>query len=170
MDIFQQQYGTTDMSPTNRLLFFMSLFAVTLPGAAIVIIFDYTFYNAVMESPKIGGVTDTTVWPAMLYSGSYLVGFLFGLSCVIVRQAGLALFCQRMAESSGGSGHLTKLRRGIIGFVYSLALGEGCIFLSSYFRCLVWWCMLMGVLPIVWMAIYLSRKKDRMIKLSRNAK
>ena len=148
------------MSPINRLHLFLSLFAVTFPGAVIVIIFDYTFYNAVMESQKIVGESEATVWP-ILFSGSYLVGFLFGFSCVIVREVGLVLFWRRMAKFFGGSGHLSKLRRGIIGFVYSLTLGEGCIFLSSYFRCLVWWCMLMGVLPAVWIAISLSRKKDR---------
>ena len=70
--------ATTSISPLRLC---SAVLAVTLPGVGVAIASSY-IYGAMLQPP----IPQAKPGPMLLFSGSYLVGFVFALSCVIARE------------------------------------------------------------------------------------
>ena len=158
MEKSQGHLSAADRPATSHLRILLPVFLAALLGAGIVITLDHTYISA-LGSTSVGGEETPGSPPVVLFSGSYLIGFIFGLACVIAREAGHLRTARRMTGACWLSQHSPRLTRGIITSFYCLALGGGCLLLSSQFRCLLWWCILLGALPPVFLAVGLSRNE-----------
>ena len=110
--------------------------------------------------------------PRMLFSDSYLIGLLFGLSCIVVRES-LLLLQVRCGLLTTRLNRFLQRRYGFImniwsypifcrmtfSFFYCLALVGGSGLLFWTMQGLVYYCIVMGTLPPVFLAVFLHNTK-----------
>lgn len=129
-----------------------------------------SYLYGMMLQPRI---PSATAEPVLLFSGSYLVGLVFALSCITAREA-LIPFTQRLrkkaAVAADGNPHRPQwwflaaiwehpgTVREIFAVLFDTIVVVGCALLSMGIRGLVFWVAIMGAIPPLLMATTLARR------------